>query len=63
MPGRVIFTVGNLALDIDPVHHEILGEHIFDIAVDLAYSIYIPVVVHTNFANIPFTKEADSSVP
>ena len=41
MSGRVVFTVGYLALHINPVQHEILGEHIFNIPVDLGHRIYI----------------------
>ena len=61
MPRRMVFAVRYLTFDINPVHHEILGEHIFNVGVNLAYGIYI--FHHTSFASIPFTKEDESSVP
>ena len=59
--GSVVFAVGYFSLDIDTVHHKILGEHIFDISIDLAYGIY--VLRHTNFASTPLPKEGESSLP
>src|SRR5699024_7326675 len=55
----MVFTVGHLALHIDPVQHEILVKHILYIGIYLPYRID---VFHpcdsssASFPSIPFTK-------
>lgn len=57
----MVFAVRDFPFHIDAVHHKILGKHILNVGIDLAYRIYI--LCHTSFARIPFIKEGESSVP
>ena len=61
----MVFTIGNLSPDIDPLQKEILGEHILDIRVYLADTVYIPLRFHcrASFPRIPLIKEELSFSP
>ena len=61
----MVFTVGNLSPDIDPLQKEILSEHIFDIRVYLADAVNIPLCFHcrASFPRIPLIKEELSFSP
>ena len=61
MSAGMILTVRDLSFDADLVKHKVLREHILNIVINLSYGIYI--ACHASFAKIPFTKDAESSVP
>ena len=61
----MIFAVGNLSPDINPLQKEILGEHVFDIGIYLADAVDVLLLSHclASFPRIPLIKEELSFSP